>query len=142
MAKNILVFATGFILMVAKLRRIKKGKKKFSFSLVIFNIILIGLIVFFAFSAFRMRERGTSLYGDISVLEKRVEELEERKAYLEERISYQESEEYIEEVARENLNLKGVGEKSVAFIMEEEEEKEEEKEEGFFENILNKIKFW
>jgi len=77
-------------------------------------------------------------------LQEQIRDLEQKKKNLQANISYQESEEYIEEVAREDLNLKSPGEQGVAFIEEEEEEQvpEQEEEKGFLENILEILKFW
>lgn len=128
--------------MIAKFKRIKKRKKKFSFLTIVFTVVIVSLIGFLALSSFRISKKKTELYDKISILEERLHELRQRRKNLEANISYQKSEEYIEEVAREKLNLKGIGEQSVSFIREEEEEEENKKEENLFSNFLEKIKFW
>ena len=128
--------------MVAKFRRIKKRKKKSSFSTIAFTVVIFSLIIFLAFSSLRISKRKTELYSKILILEERLHELEQRKENLEASISYQKSKEYVEEVARDKLNLKGIGEQSVTFIMDEERERDEETNENFFSNFLNRIKFW
>ena len=45
-------------------------------------------------------------------------------------------------MARDKLNLKGIGEQSVTFIMDEERGEDEKTNENFFSNFLNRIKFW
>jgi cell division protein FtsB len=128
--------------MVSKLKRIKKSKESSKLFLAVFNIILLALIIFLGFSAIRMNKRREILYENISKLEETLNKLEEKKNSLEARISYQGSEEYVEEVARDRLGLKAIGEKSVSFIKDVEEKEEKEEEKSFFDNLIERIKFW
>jgi len=130
--------------MVAKFKRFKKRVVKSSLFSYFLLALILGITGFLIFSAVSINQKRAKITQDIMSLQEQIRDLEQKKENLQANISYQESEEYIEEVAREGLNLKSPGEQGVAFIEEEEEEQvpEQEEEKGFLDNILEKLKFW
>jgi len=130
--------------MVAKFKRFKKGVVKSSFFSYFLLAFILGITGFLFFSSVNINQKRAKISQDIASLQEQIRDLEQKKKNLQANISYQESEEYVEEVAREDLNLKSPGEQGVAFIKEEEEEPvpEQEEEKGFLDNILEKLKFW
>jgi cell division protein FtsB len=128
------------------LAKFKKLKKEDSIQSTVFSVLLgvlaVALIGFLIFSNVKINERRNRLTSQLEDLRGQVRELEEKKNNLEAGIFHQGSQEYLEEIARENLNLKEQGEQVVAFIEEKEEEGKEEKEQGIFNKIIEKIKFW
>ena len=135
--------------MVAKFKKSKKRVTQSIFLLILLGILAVGVIGFLAISSFKISQKRTKLTNQIESLRNQIQELEQRKIKLEAQISYQKSEEYLEEVARDTLNLKSPGEQGIAFIKEEMEETEVEEKKSFFEKVLDffekvleKIRFW
>ena len=128
--------------MVAKFKKSKKRAAQSIFLLTLLGILAVGVIGFLAISSFKISQKRTKLTNQIESLRNQIQELEQRKIKLEAQISYQKSEEYLEEVARDKLNLKSPGEQGVAFIKEEMEVTEVEEEKSFLKKLLEKIRFW
>ena len=84
-----------------------------------------------------MNYRRNKLLAQINSLEKELQEAQERNALLKEGILKSGQEEYIEKIAREELNLQKEGEKAVAFVLPEEKQEEKKKE-----NIWNPKTWW
>ena len=129
--------------MIAKFRKSKKGQKQSILFSILLGILTIGVIGFLVFSNLKISQKRAKLTSQLEALRNQIQVLEQRKRELQAKISYQKSEEYLEEIARDRLNLKSPGEKVIAFTKEGEEEKGEmEKEKNFLEKILEKLKFW
>jgi len=127
--------------MVAK--RNKKRKKK-SFKSILFYVffgIACLLIASFLFvTNWNIHEKRNELTEKIKTLKGEVEVLEKRNKDLKESAVYVETEDYLEEVAREQLDMKKPGEEVVVIQKEEEKKKEEEKEkESWWDRIRS---FW
>ena len=104
----------------------EKAKKP----LILLALILIFFTVFLAISNFKINQKKTELDSELQSLENKAKELEQKKNLLESQISQSQNQEYLEEVAREQLNLQKEGEKVVAFpISENQEETKETKPE-------------
>lgn len=119
--------------------KFKKKKKINPVKSVIFSVFLVLLalliIGFFVFTNWKINKRRVELGDRISVLKLEVEILEQRNQELKEKKSETESEDYIEKVAREQLDLKKPGEEVVVVQKEEEEEKENEEKESWWEKF-------
>jgi len=106
-----------------------------------FFIVLFILVIGFLFiTNWKIKQRRAELTNRIEALKQGVAILEEKNQEIKERISQSKSEEYLEEVARDQLGLKAPGEEVVVVTGEKEEEKEEVKEEekAWWEKII----FW
>jgi len=129
--------------MVTEFKKIKKKGNIFFLSL--FLILSIGIIGFLVFSNWKINQRRTELQKKIEILKKEIQILEKKNQQLEVGISEIKTKDYLEKVAREQLNLQYPGEKVVVIAKkEEEEEKEEEeikKEKNFWQKFLEKIGF-
>ena len=77
----------------------------------------------------KIKQRREELTARIETLKQEVAILEQKNQEIKERISESGKEEYLEEVARDQLGLKASGEEVVVVKKEGEEEKEEVKEE-------------
>lgn len=128
--------------MVAKFKKTKKR----TFQTIFFSIILAVLIVmiasFLIISNWKMNQRRAELRTKIEELKKEIQILEEKNKELEAGISQVETREYLEKVAKEQLNLKNPGEEVVVITKEEglEKERKEEKK-SFWQKIWEKIGF-
>jgi len=125
----------------------KKIRKKDSLRLLlwgIISIISISLIVGFLISSnWKVNQRRTELQAKADALKKEIEILEKRNQELRSGISNIQKEDYLEEAAREQFNLKKPGEEVVSVLSPEGKEKKEEtqKEKNFWQKILEKIGF-
>ena len=116
--------------MIAKFR---KKKKRSSWRNIFFSMFLVALFIFvigFLFiTNWKIKQRRAELTNRIETLKQEVAILEEKNQEIKERISQSGKEEYLEEVARDQLGLKAPGEEVLVVKKEGEEEKEEVKEE-------------
>jgi len=96
---------------------VNRGKKS-NFKKIFFNqkfLSLVGLIVIILIS-FPFAKNAIKQYRinqEISGYGKEIAGLQDRSAYLKKMISYAESEQSVEDYARQNLNLKKAGEEKV-----------------------------
>ena len=74
---------------------------------------------------FKIKQKREFLYQKAESLKKEKEQLLQEKKTLQKRISQAQNPDFLEKIAREDLNLKKIGEKVVAFPILEKEEKEE-----------------
>jgi len=118
----------------------KKRKRNFSgagFLLkvggIIFLIVAAGLI----FLDFKIYQKKQQLVNQINSYKQQIEEIKEKNESLKEQISKSDDKEYIEKIAREELDMQKEGEKVVSFVMPKQESKEEQKAESFW-----SVKFW
>ena len=112
----------------------KKKKKVGSFKnvflpalLALFLLLIVG---FLAWTDIKIKQRREDFLSRIGELKKEVQILEKKNEELKAKISQSGSKEYLEEVAREQFNLKAPGEEVVVVSKEKKEEeiKEEEKQ--------------
>lgn len=127
--------------MISKFKKNRKKSRQSLIFSVFLGVLVLVVIGFLVISNLKINQRRTELTSQFEDLKQQLQELKERKAYLEGRISESAQEEYLEEVAREELNLQQSGEQVVAFTKEEEKAGEIEKEKGFLEKFLEKLKF-
>jgi len=112
--------------MISKFKKNKKVKlikgKAFSVFLILLVFFIIGFIVI---TNWRINRRRSELTDRVSLLKEEVQELEERNKELKEKKINSESDNYLEKVARNQLDLKKPGEE-VIVVQKEEEQKEEQ----------------
>jgi len=124
----------------------KKPKREKRWQTILFSlflaIVIFGVIGFLIFSNWKINKQRIELAERIENIKKEITALEQKKQGLEAAASESFKESYLEEVAREQLNLKKPGEEVVAILSPEEEEKQEIKEEkSLWQRILEKIGF-
>lgn len=108
-----------------------------------FAILILGVIGFLIFSNWKTYQQRKELSLRINSLKAEVSALEKKKQELEASASQLSEEEYLEKVAREQLNLQKPGEEVVTILSPEEEKKEEPKEEkSLWQKILEKLSFF
>lgn len=126
--------------MITKRKKRSKAWQAILFSL-ISAIFIFGVIGFLIFYNWQISQRRTGLTERIEGLKAEIEFLEKRKKELEASASKAGQESHLEEVAREQLNLKKPGEEVVTILAPEQEEKEALEEKNFWQRILEKIGF-
>ncbi len=100
-------------------------------------MLVIGFLVT---TNIKISRRRAELTNRIETLKQEIGILEGKKEELKEKISQAGSEEYLEKVARDQLDMKAPGEEVVVVTKEEEEKEEEEKEKrGWWEWIKSKF---
>ena len=100
--------------MIAKFKKNKKIKsikgKVFSVFLIALVLFIIGFIVI---TNWKINKRRNELTDKISLLKQEVQKLEEKNKELKEKKLDSESEDYLEKVARDQLDLKKPGEEVI-----------------------------
>jgi cell division protein FtsB len=92
--------------------------------------LMIGLILFFAATNYRIIKRREGNEERLEQLKSEVETLEQRKEYLRDSLDESDDREYIERVLREDFLMKKPGEEKVVILLDEnQQEKVIEKEE-------------
>lgn len=104
--------------MIAYSKRFKKSRPKFP--ALFFGIILLLMVGFLGLSNFKINKKRTEFNSRLQILAPKIQDLKKRNQELEEKISEIPTEDYLEEVAREKLNLKLPGEEVVVIKKEEE----------------------
>ena len=125
-------------------KRRKKGKPYQIALFSLFFIVLIFILVgFFFYSNWKTYQQRRGLNLRIESLKKDISALQEKKKELEASASQFSQEEYLEKVAREQLNLQKSGEQVVTVLPSEEEKKGEEpkEEKSFWQKVLDRIGF-
>ena len=124
--------------------RFKKNKKRNSkrdiFFSIFLGVLLVLVIGFLINTNMKISRRRAELTNRITTLKQEIGILEEKREELKEKVSQAGSEEYLEEVARDQLDMKAPGEEVVVVTKKEEEKEEEEKEKrGWWEWIKSKF---
>lgn len=123
----------------------QKNKRKKPSQIILFSIALglLTLVVtsFFVISNWKINQRRAELNEKIESLRKEIQILEEKNAELRAGISQSQSQEYLEEVAREQLGLKKPGEEVVTVKPPEKTEEESTKTKSFWQKILERLNF-
>ncbi len=137
--------------MVAKFRRNRKRNIKSGiFFSVLFGALLLIIIGFLVFTNIRINNRRTKLISQIEFLEKEIQVVEGKKQEMEAKISQAGSKEFLEKIARDQLDMKKPGEEVVVAKIEEnpptggspadKEEKDFWNPQGWWEWIKNKVR--
>ncbi len=93
------------------------------------SLLLFSVVIFLFMSNFRLYQKRADVSSILHQLEEKTQELEEEKEQIEQQIKEVGSEDFLEKIAREKLNLIKPGEQVVVVKIETEEEEEEEIEE-------------
>ncbi len=119
--------------MITKFRKRKKDNFwKEVFLPAVLGLLVVVIIGFLIFKSLEVHQRRIQLVSRLESLKERIEELERKKDILQVGISQAEKEEYIEKIAKEELNLQKEGEKAVGFILPEEKREDRKREENFW----------
>ena len=127
--------------MIAESKKKKKEKNHSLYFSIILGVLVTVIIGFLVFSNIKMSQKKAVLTERYAFLQEQLRLLEQRKKDLEAGISYQETEEYLEGIAKDKLNLRYEGEQVVSVVKNDEEDKTKE-EENFLTKFLNKMRFW
>lgn len=118
----------------------KKQKREFSANklLLISGAILFLVITLLLFYAnFKIYLKKQELTKQIDSYQKQIEEIQKKNKTLEEGIVKSDDKDYIEKIAREELDMQKEGEEVVSFEMPESSSAQEKRTEGFW-----SINFW
>jgi len=119
--------------------RKKKNKKRGSLKNVLacgFLFVFVLVVIIFIFAAnWKINQKRKELTARAEELRVQVAALEQRNKELKENISYVGSEDYLEQVAREQLDMKKPGEEVVVIQKEEEQEQHPEEKMSWWEKI-------
>jgi cell division protein FtsB len=122
-------------------KKIKKRKADSSlFFTVTLGLVCLTAIVFLVASNWKMGQRTGTLNSQVENLKAQINDLEQKKADLENGISQSQSQEYPEQVARNDLNMQKPGEE--ALVVKGEATTTEETQEvpkNFWEKIWDKF---
>ncbi len=126
------------------LQRSKRNKKKnYSIWLWLGVIVVFLLVVFLGKAGWQAWEKEKQLGQALEALKSQREELEAEKEELEKAIAAVDQVDYLEEVGREELNLRKPGEKVVALVQPSSEpEKEKELPLHWWEKVGAVFKEW
>ena len=114
--------------MVSKFKRNKKGLKNKIFS-GFFVVLILFVVGFIIYTNWKINRRRQELIDRVSVLRGEVQELEQKNRELKEKKDKAGSEDYLEQVARDQLDLKKPGEEVVVVQKEDSSEENQEEEE-------------
>lgn len=107
--------------MITRFGKIKKRTSTNYFLAAIILIFVFLAIGFLLVSNIKIKQERKKLDLQIESIEKQTEELQKKNEEMKKGISQMEQEEYIEKIAREELNLQKEGEKVVGFILPPEQ---------------------
>ena len=127
--------------MITESKKKKKEKNHSLYFSIILGVLVTVIIGFLVFSNIKMSQKKAVLTERYAFLQEQLRLLEQRKKDLEAGISYQGTEEYLEGIAKDKLNLRYEGEQVVSVVKNDEEDKTKE-EENFLTKFLNKMRFW
>jgi len=101
-------------------------------------VLVIGFLIV---TNIKINRQRTELTDRIATLKQEIGILEGKREELKEKISQAGSEEYLEEVARDQLDMKAPGEEVIVITKGDEEDKEEEEKEkrGWWEWIKSRF---
>lgn len=101
-------------------------------------VLLVCLLV--AIADIRVWQKKKKLLSQVEILESQIQRLQEKNANLKEGILKAEDPDYIEKIAREELDLQKPGEKVVSFVVGQDQENSPEA--GLNKGILNNFLGW
>jgi cell division protein FtsL len=126
--------------MIAKKQKTKKNwLEPFILSL-IFVLILV-VVGYLVFSNLKLNSRRSELNSQLKQLQQQLNNMETKKNQLQTDISQVNQEEYLEQEARETLNMKKPGEEVVAIVPALNSEVQESAP-NIIQKVISKLKFW
>ncbi|MBZ9572965.1 septum formation initiator family protein [Patescibacteria group bacterium] len=128
--------------MIAKFSRFRKKKTGGLFFIIFTGFSVAAAIVFLIILNLKINQERAKLQSEIENLQQQLQKSQSIREELLSKISKAQTEEYLEKVARQDLNLQKEGEKAVAFpvIKEEGREEEEVEEKNFLQKIFEIFK--
>lgn len=121
----------------------KKHKKKNVWQTILFKagaVALILIAILLIISDVKIYQKKRQLTLQIENLKAKIQDLETKNISLKDGIERSDDNQYIEEVAREELDLQKPGEAVVSFVTAEKEpEQDNEKKKNFFQIWLEKL---
>ena len=127
--------------MIAKNKKIKNESKQTVIFSVLLGVLLFTVVGYLVVSNLMINARRTELNAQLIKLQTELNALEAKKAQLQAQVSEAADDEYLDKEARETFNLKKPGEEVVTILPSEGSEIGQ-KEPGFFEKVIDRIKFW
>ncbi len=124
--------------MVTEKAKNRKFNKERFFN-ILFFIVILSVFVFFLFSNINIAKKRLSLINEIESLEEVIKNLKDEEAMLEAGLSYTKTDDYWEEVIRDQGYIKE-GEESVVILLSEEQDFQKNEDIGFFESLLEEVK--
>lgn len=107
------------------------------------NLILLALLGLFVYLNIRLSHQKQALKTREKAWQKKLDQLRTERQQLLSEISASQTKQYLEKVARDQLNLRQPGEKVVAFKIPDQAQQSQEQEEekkNLLQKILDKIK--
>ncbi len=96
----------------------EKSKKSNKFTFFIIAVLAVAVVAFLAYTNIKLKERREKLQNRLDELKEELQDLESKNKELKDSISQAETKEYLEEVARNQFNLKAIGEEVVVITKE------------------------
>ncbi len=112
----------------------KRGFSKRNLYLIAGGILFLAVSALLIFADIKIYKEKQKLKTQLDVYKKQIKEIEDRNRALKEGIAEANNNDYVEKIAREELDLQKQGEKVVTFIMPPKQEKQEENTPNFFES--------
>ncbi len=112
----------------------KKQKRRFlkrNFYFTAGGILFLAISALLIFADIKIYKEKQRLNAQLEGYKKQIQEIESRNKVLKEGITEANNDNYIEKVAREELDLQKQGEKVVTFVMPPQQPKEEKKQQNF-----------
>ncbi|MEK7658551.1 MAG: septum formation initiator family protein [Patescibacteria group bacterium] len=112
----------------------KKQKNRYSANIVFFVFaasLMLTIILLLVFKDIGIYKKKEKLNSEFDNIKKQIQETIKKNQELKQGISQSNSIDYLEKVAREQLNLQKQGEKVVSFILPQQQPKNEDKQQNF-----------
>jgi len=123
----------------------RKLKRKYSWPNIITSVFLIGFVLlvigFLVLSNVRIYQKRSELKTQINQMGKELEKLEKQKADLESGLAQTQSENFLEQEARDTLNYQKPGEEVTVVVPPATSFEQQEQSEGFWQGLLKKLGF-
>ena len=103
--------------MVTDFKKNKKVDASKTAVLILGIILLVGLCIYVSIATFHIYQKKKELLSEMQDLQKQIQDIKAKNNQLQLGISNTDNSQYIEKVAREELDLQKPGEKVVSFIM-------------------------
>ena len=96
-------------------RKQKRDPKKYIL-IIILGIFILFIVVVLAVADIKIYQKKQNYLSQVEDLKNKIQELEDKKSSLQQNIESSNNEDYIEKIAREELDLQKPGENVVSFI--------------------------
>lgn len=127
--------------MIPKYKQIKKRSWQDIILQVVFGFLILTILGFLAVSNIRISQRRAALNSQIDKLKAEVKAAKEKKQELQAQVNQSLQGEYLEQEAREKLNLKKPGEEVVTVLPAETNKTDEPKKQSFWDKIAGMVQW-